>query len=221
MSGRTPICANSAGSASSAGSVSSGARRHRHPHAHGHTHTATHKTDNTRGILLPKRIVLYFWEGPRDHNVSLGGHDHAREGQFCGHRRLLSTFGKVKKNCCWERDCSPHGGGGGEGRGWWWWWCGRGSLTESLCRLTVTGCTELRRQNTWESDSRQSPPPPSPRQRRTLRHRGLRKLALNSGTTQSSAKNGLPKAKKTLHRGHNPPKRPVSVANWNVHKLWR
>ena len=32
----------------------------------------------------------------------------------------------------------------------------------------------------------------SPRQQRTLRHRGLRKLALNSGTTRRSAKNAQP-----------------------------
>ena len=54
--------------------------------------TATHKTDNTVGILLSKRIVLYFWEGQRDHKVLPGGHDRAREDQFCGHRGLLRTF---------------------------------------------------------------------------------------------------------------------------------
>ena len=40
----------------------------------------------------------------------------------------------------------------------------------------------------------------SPRQRRTLRRRGLRKLALNSGTTRRSAKNA--EKRKKLHRRH-------------------
>ena len=42
----------------------------------------------------------------------------------------------------------------------------------------------------------------SPRWQRTLRHRGLRKLALNSGTTRRSAKNAE-KPRKNLHRRHN------------------
>ena len=42
----------------------------------------------------------------------------------------------------------------------------------------------------------------SPRWQRTLRHRGLRKLALNSGTTWRSAKNDL-QSRKTPHRRHN------------------
>ena len=42
----------------------------------------------------------------------------------------------------------------------------------------------------------------SPRQRRTLRRRGLRKLALNSGITRRSAKNGLKNLPKPLHRRH-------------------
>ena len=41
-----------------------------------------------RSILRLQRILMYFWEGPRDHKVLLGGHDHAREGQFCGYRGL-------------------------------------------------------------------------------------------------------------------------------------
>ena len=38
----------------------------------------------------------------------------------------------------------------------------------------------------------------NPRWQRTLRHRGLRKLALNSGTTQRSAKNGRKRPKTLL-----------------------
>ena len=51
---------------------------------------------------------MFFWEGQREHKVSPGGHDHAREGQFCGHKGLLRTFwgrSKGTPNCCWERDC--------------------------------------------------------------------------------------------------------------------
>ena len=38
----------------------------------------------------------------------------------------------------------------------------------------------------------------SPRQRRTLRHRGLQKLALNSGTNRKSAKNAEKKRYKIV-----------------------
>ena len=53
----------------------------------------------------------------------------------------------------------------------------------------------------------------SPRQRRTLRRRGLPKLALNSGTTRRSAKNADKNA------NHHPAESrvPLSVPNWNVH----
>ena len=87
-----------AGSATSAISATSAARRHRDPQPHAHTHTATHKTDNTRGTLLPKSIVLCFWEGQREHKVLPGGHNRAREGQFCGHR-IVTYF--------WEGQRAP------------------------------------------------------------------------------------------------------------------
>ena len=84
--------------------------RHRHPQPHAHTHTATHKTDNTRGILLPDRIVLYFWEGQREHKVLPGGHKPARKGQFRGQRRLFCIFGKVRENTkCYLEGTTAHG----------------------------------------------------------------------------------------------------------------
>ena len=47
-------------------------------------------------IPRAKRIVLYFWEGQREHEVLLGGHDLAREGQFCGHR-IVTYFWKGQR----------------------------------------------------------------------------------------------------------------------------
>ena len=56
----------------------------------------------------------------------------------------------------------------------------------------------------------------SPRQRRTLRRRGLQKLALNSGITRRSAKKGVntaenPVPRPSKHRRHNPKSRDLSL----------
>ena len=55
----------------------------------------------------------------------------------------------------------------------------------------------------------------SPRQQRTLHRRGLRKLALNSGTTRRSAKNAQP------YIAAKPSTKPTVSAHWSVHQLWR
>ena len=66
----------------------------------------------------------------------------------------------------------------------------------------------------------------SPRWQRTLHHRRLQKLALNSGTTGGARKKASIPPKKLLprpppfHRRHNRQEpRPVSVASWNVHHI--
>ena len=61
----------------------------------------------------------------------------------------------------------------------------------------------------------------SPRRRRTLHRRWLRKLALNSGTTRRSAKNAEKNLEKPLIAAINAGCVPALLYNWNVHELWR
>ena len=107
------------------------------PHAHGHTSNRQHNWNSVakedcsvfqrrsertqsvtgraqprtgRSIPSPKRIVLYFWEGPRDHKVLPGVHNHAREGQFRAQRGLFCTFEKGQEiTKCYREGTTTHG----------------------------------------------------------------------------------------------------------------